>query len=462
MLNPQDHTPSAAIGSQAYGARGLGEHPLFSQALRHWRPVLDMLGGQPRLQDMAARYLPQQEGEKDHDYLLRKERAVLEDHFNHGIHTLSTSPFSRPVAIQSGASLPKQWQENVDGAESTITEFAERILREVLTFGIAHIGVFLPAFDGVPSVWDIENRRLWPYFRLLPTVNIYDWLTNKREQVLEVREVQYSYDQDHELNVRVLQYDAGGYKELQVKRGVDGTYFMADDPAAVPRQPYTGDPMLVLPDGPPIIQAYASQPQHPMVGRSPFADCAAVNIELFSQQNAKYQYLRSATTRMQVLKQIDLRDIEESEEVEAGAASSADSFWVSSENRRVSQRILIGKDGDVYFVSPGVEAAEPLTVTIQELRDYLQQRFAGNTSPPGPQATATQTLLGTVAARSAVRSAVASVDDSLTKAMRVAYRLLGQEPPSDLSVTIDREYEETLFTTPTLPSDPPTDPPTGE
>ena len=463
MLNPQDYTPNTAIGSQAYGARGLGEHPLFAQSLRHWRPVLDMLGGQPRLQDMAARYLPQQEGEKDHDYLLRKERAVLEDHFNHGIHTLATAPFSQPVAVQSGPALPMMWQENVDAAESTLTEFAERVLREVLTFGIAHVGVFLPAFDGIPSLWDMEDRRLWPYFRLLPTTNLYDWLTNKREQVVEIREVQYSYEQDHELNVRVLLYDAAGYRELQVQRGTDGKMYMTDDPADVPRQPYTGDPSLRL-DGPPIIQAYASQPQHPMIGRSPFGDCAAVNIELFSQQNAKYQYLRSATTRMQVLKQIDVRDLEESEEVSQGAASSADRFWVSSEDRRVSQRILIGKDGDVFFVSPGVEAAEPLTVTITDLRDYLQQRFSGNTAAPGPQMTATQTLLGTVAARSAVRSAVASVDDALTKAMRVGYRLLGQEPPPDLSVTIDRTYEEALFTAPPTepPTDPPTEPPTGE
>lgn len=453
-----------------YSASGrslaLDGHPLFQQALRHWRPVLDMLGGQPRLQDMGDRYLPQQVGEKNHDYLLRKERSVLEDYFNHGIHTLSTSPFSNPVAVQSGAALPAEWQQDVDAAESTMTEFAERVLREVLTFGIAHIGVFLPAFDGVPSVWDVENRRLFPYFRLLPTVNVYDWLTNQREQVEEIREVQYYYDRDHAMNIRVLLYDAMGYKEVSVRRGQEGKEFLEEDIDAVPSQPYSSNPDLAL-AGPPVVHAYASQPQHPMVGRSPFGDCAAVNIELFSQQNAKYQYLRSATTRFQVLKQINVKDIQRTEQTSTDSAS-ADDFWVSSEDRRVSQRILVGKDGDVYYVAPDTSAAEPLTITIDALKDYLQQRFAGNVAPvAGPQMTATQTLLGTVAARSAVRSAVASVDDALTKAMRVAYRLLDRDPPAELSVTIDREYEETLFTTPPVrpPSPPnpnPNAPPTGE
>ena len=429
-----------------------------------------MLGGQPRLhQRRRARYLPQQQGENGtEDHLIRTERSVLENYYAHGIHTLSTSPFSQPVVLTADEALNMKWQGTVDGAGSTLTEFAEMVLREVLTYGVAHIGVFLPAFDGIPSMLDYEQARLAPYFRLLPTLNVYDWLINRREQVEEIREVQYHYDREHELQATVLYYDARGFKELRVKRGQGNVKdVMEDDPDDVPYKPYSGNEELTL-GGPPIVQCYASQPQAPMIGRPPFADCAAVNLEIFSQQNALYHYLHTATTRWQVLKQVNLKELNRAEREKRVAEASAErNIMSSTTDVLTSQRILIGAEGDVFYVAPDTSAAEPITVSIQMMIDYIQGRFAGQvTAQPMPNVTATQTLLGTVAARAAVRSAVQNVDDALTKACRLAYRLMDREPPPTLAVTIDRSYEETFLMNPggqqmTDPPDPPP-PPEGE
>ncbi len=462
---------NASDGAIVRGTNGLDEHPLYSLSMRHWRPVVDVLGGQPRLQALSSRYLPQQQGERDSDYLIRTERAVLENYYAHGIHTLSTAPFSQPVVLRADSALPQAWQEDVDGGGSTLTEFAENALREVLTYGVAHIGVFLPAFDGVPSIFDYEQRRLAPYFRLLPTLNVYDWLTNRREQVEEIREVQYHYDREHALQATVLYYDARGFKELRVKRGQGNVKdVLADDPDDVPYMPYSANEELTL-SGPPIVQCYASQPQAPMIGRPPFADCAAVNIEIYSQQNARNHYLHTAMTRWQVLKEVNLKEVQRAEREKRQAEASTERNVLSSTTDvQTSQRILIGKDGDVFYVGPDTSAAEPISNSIREMIDYVQGRFAGQVSAqPMPNVTATQTLLGTVAARAAVRSAVQNVDDALTKACRLAYRLLDREPPSNLAVTIDRSFEETMLLNPSGnradPPDPPNspaDPPEGE
>ena len=459
-VNQNTLQASGYTATQNYlGVQGLDEHPTYSLNIRHWQPIIDMLGGQPRLHQLAARYLPQQQGERDEDHLIRTERSVLENYYGHGIHTLSTSPFAQPVTLMADAALPMKWQENVDGAGSTLTEFAERTLREVLIFGLAHVGVFLPAFDGIPSLWDMEEEWLYPYFRLLPTLNVYDWLVNRREQVEEIREVQYTYDREHELKVSVIYYDGYGFKELRVKRGQgDNKDMLEDDPNDVPSKPYSANPELKL-AGPPIVQCYASQPQSPMTARPPFADCAAVNLEHFTQTNQKYHYLSTAMTRWQVLKQVNLKEIERAERSKKQAAAAEKGNILSATTDELTtQRILIGADGDVFYVAPDTSAAVPVTETIKMLAEYLEQRFGGNASTPTPQMTATQTLLGTVAARSAVRSAVFNVEDALTKACRLAYRLLGRTPPDSLKVTIDRSYEETFLTNPSPPpmeGDPP-------
>lgn len=447
-LQSQIGSPLDSVSSIVGSIGGLNPHPIFIQNYRRWLPILDLLGGQPRLRDRANSYLPQAVGEKDSDYLIRIERSMLRDYFQHGIGTFSTAPFSQPVVLTADSALPPEFERNVDAAGSSLTVFAERVLRQVLTFDLVHIGVFLPAFDGegIPSRADFEDHRLYPYLRLLPTPNVYDWVSDARETIVEVREIQYLYDRDHTLHPQVLFYDAQGFKVLKAKKNSDGKDVLDEDPDAVPYKPYmgTGEGLAGLP----IVQCYASPPDVPMLARPPFADCAQVNLEVFSQDNELNHYESTAMTRFQVLKQINQRDIQRTEATKSDEAS-ADNFWVSSEQRRVSQRILVGKDGDIFYVAPGTEASEARTTTIRRLVEYIESRFAFNApTTPTPDLTATQTLLGTVSARAQLRSAVAAVDEALTDAVRIAYRLMDREPPSNLSIVIDRSYEELVVPNP--------------
>lgn len=461
-------TGSGGGDSSTGSIRGLNPHPIFARNMRRWQPILDIMGGQSRLYDLRNKYLPQQVGEKDDDWLIRTERAMLRNFYKHGIGTFSSSPFSRPVSFSADAYLPSGFEQNVDGAGSSLTLFAERVLRSVLNFDLAHIGVFLPSFDGegVPSQADFEEQRLYPYFRLLPTQNVFDWVTNLREQVTELREVQYLYDRDHQLHTQVIYYDAYGFKVLKAIKTSDGKDVLDDDPDDVPYMSYSGDASLVLPR-PPIVQCYAVPPEVPMQADPPFGDCAQVNLEVYSQDNELNHYEHTAMTRFQVLKQVNIRDIKRSEAVDASREGSADNLWTSSENYRATQRILIGSDGDIFYVGPDTGASEARTATIIRLVEYLESRFSFNApGTPRPDLTATQTLLGTVAARALVRSAVSAVDEALTEACRVAYRLMGRDAPSSLSIVIDRSYEEMVIPNPGASSDPPapttTTPPTEE
>ena len=453
MANLQEQIGrSGSLAGSEIGIEGLNPHPIYSANMARWLPVLDLLGGQPRLKARRERYLPQAVGEKDDDYLIRTERSMLRNYYQHGIGTFSSAPFSRPVAFQADSALPPEFERNVDAAGSSLTLFAERVLRQVLIFDLAHIGVFLPAFDGegAPSLADYEQQRLFPYLRLLPAPNVYDWLLSAREKVEELREVQYLYDREHKLTPQVIYYDAQGFKVLRASRASDGKDRLEDDPDQVAYSPYSSNSDLVL-NGPPVVQCYASPPEVPMLAQPPFADCAQVNLELFSQDNELNHYETTAMTRLQVIKQINIKDLRRSEEVDRSTEGSADHFWTSSERQRVSQRIIVGRDGEVMYVAPGTEASEARTNTIRRLVEYIESRFSFNApATPSPDITATQTLLGTVAARALVRSAVAAVDEALTAACRIAYRLMGREPPSNLSIVIDREYEELVVPNPAI------------
>ena len=272
-------------------------------------------GRVPELRRLRGRYLPELTGESPENYNERVALASFEDFFNKGIESNASKPFTVPVELKAPADL-KAWEEDVDRAGTSLTQFAKRCVVTALSRGLFHVRVLLPSSDiEQPSMDDIQRNRLWPYFSLVEPYNLRGWdLDDHGKPVqLNVWDGQYTgrtRSGAATFDERVTCYFASHFETYTVKismgqdqYGRERVQAEGDPYDGTGEMPYSTDEKIKL-ERPPIVTGYGIY-QAPMYGITPSQSVADMNLELFQLSSEYRAYMSSGMARTQVFEGVD-------------------------------------------------------------------------------------------------------------------------------------------------------------
>lgn len=192
---------TSAAAQRSYGKRsGKGGDPVADPSVvwlemaGDWLTVRDLRTGTRGMRRAGERYLPKYPRESIPEYRRRLETSFLNELFTDTLDEMVSKPFSKALSFE-GDAIP-EWiealNENVDGAGTTIHEFAKNLMTEGLCWGISHVAVdavnmpeFIPA---EPIRKDFEGAT--PRMRLVPGPNMLSW-TRANEPARPINEVRF-------------------------------------------------------------------------------------------------------------------------------------------------------------------------------------------------------------------------------------------------------------------------------
>lgn len=125
--------------------------------------VSALWGGTRAMRDAGKTYLPQEPGEENEDYKVRKNRSTLTNIFRKTINTYAGRIFSEPVTIEGQERLD-DFEENVDLEGRDFHRFGYDLARFTLRDGLRFIVIEAPIADGVETKADDRIAGIRPYF----------------------------------------------------------------------------------------------------------------------------------------------------------------------------------------------------------------------------------------------------------------------------------------------------------
>ena len=283
-------SPGLNVGSTVGTVSGAGEnelslHPSYAQALRYWEIVEAAYRGGPFLRANPSRYLSKRTNETDQEYADRAAQANYRDWYFRTLNNNKSKPFPTGEDTVTLTSDPwaLSWVDDVTTDHRTLTEFSEDAIEKGLHYGVGHIVTLLPAHDGLPTLADYRNNRLWPYFRLIPAPALINWEHDDNGKLVWAHELIYNYTQEKGATMTLMVYRADGFRVLKVESRGNKKNVVQNEESA-PLMPYSMDPMVQL-DTPPISTFYTRR-INPMIGVPPFQSLAESNLRHFDLWNA--------------------------------------------------------------------------------------------------------------------------------------------------------------------------------
>lgn len=426
-------------------------HPIWYDMSLLWEPIMALEGRAPELRRLRGRYLPVLTGEdeKGENYSQRVALASLEDFFNKGIESNASKPFTVPVELTAPPDL-KAWEDDVDRAGTTLTQFAKRCVITALSRGIFHVRVLLPSSDiENPTQGDVLEKRLQPYFSLIEPYNLRGWDLDDHGQPIQLNVWDGQYTGRTRsgaatFDERVTCYFADHFETYTVKISMGQDQYGREriQPTGDPYEgtgdmPYSKDESIML-ERPPIVTGYGIY-QAPLYGIAPSQSVADMNLELFRLSSEYQAYMSSGMARAQVFEGVDRLEVNRQ-----GASKG-------SNRPTAHSTILLGDDQAMTWSNPGVEASSEMREYLNSLRERMESRI-GDISVGFE--TATAEVLTEVRATSELHSVVEQVKSVLAEAYRIALTLMGQNPDQEIYVDINKQIiaEDVQADTGSIPS----------
>jgi hypothetical protein len=172
----------------------------------HWNLPLALMGGTTSMVDAGEDWLPKHPKEGDKAYENRLKQAVLYNYFRKTVQSLVGQSFIRSVVVSNVPERLKYLENNIDGAHTTITDFAASLLKDALVFGKAHDYTDFPTRTETTSLKDF--RKANAYATKLDPRNVIGWkvdISNGFEDLVEVRLVEYDIQEDEDWNQKVVE-----------------------------------------------------------------------------------------------------------------------------------------------------------------------------------------------------------------------------------------------------------------
>jgi hypothetical protein len=152
---------------------------VYEQLMEGWELPLALMGGTRALRAQSQRWLPQWSRETERDYQYRVGTTALYNSFKRTVRVLSSKPFSNPVKIVKVTPTLEVLEYDVDRKKSTISRFARTALSDMLTFGLCHFLVDMPAYrtatQGPLNKAAERDLNIHPYFSRIRPDQLIDW-----------------------------------------------------------------------------------------------------------------------------------------------------------------------------------------------------------------------------------------------------------------------------------------------
>lgn len=187
----------------------------YEDMQKSWELPLTLMGGTPAIREAGKKYLPQQPKESNEAYQARLAQSYLVNMYKKTVQSLVGQSFLRSVVVTNVPSELEYLENNIDGAHTTITDFAANLFRDALIFGKEHSYTDFPQVN--PSAMSLpEFKQLRAYASRIDPRNVIGWrvdTSNGYEELTEVRiqETETYIDDDwveHDVErIRVIRKD---------------------------------------------------------------------------------------------------------------------------------------------------------------------------------------------------------------------------------------------------------------
>jgi hypothetical protein len=400
-----------------------------------WQLIDDLMGGTRAMKVNAARWLPQEDGEKPLAYRNRVGRSVLFNAFRDTVVDLSLRPVSKPVALTGGDALSEPLDAiaaSVDDEQRNLTQFVYELLKIGAQRGLVHILVDYPQKPAETSRQERE-LALKPLLLVIDPENLIGWRYAKApngEKTLtqiRIRETantdsgQYTVVQSQ--RIRVLHPDRW---ELWEKSDTSGEYALIENGTST-----LGKIGLVT--------IYFNRRGF-LVSAPPLEDLAHLNLAHYQSQSDHRNNLRFARSGVIFAKGLSSEDVEK--DIVWGVNHA---FKTTSEN------------ADMKFVEHSGRATEAGENELHHLEDQME---AMAKRPLIIRQWGNQTAMGKAIEESKsqceLQAWVRTTEDGVKKAYELAAEWMGLALPEDFGVEIFDDFgllagaagsDDTLFKT---------------
>jgi hypothetical protein len=393
------------VNEQTASAKNLNE---FSDML------ISLTEGTKKMRHYGELFLPKWPSETDEAYKLRKDSATLFPVYSRTVEVLGSRPFSEPVAIDKGA--PKNfvdiWAKNIDNEGSSLDQFANRLLVEVLGKGFAGLLVDSPPKGAeVISQADEKAAGIRPYFCVLRADSILGWraeLVNGEHRFTQLRFTEEVTEPDTEFGenvvtqVRVLEPKRWRIFRKDVSTGGKGEWLLYKEG--------TTDWDYV-----PFVPVYGKYHGF-MTCKPPLLNLAYMNVEHWQSKSDQQTILHVA--RVPILTMIGG---DEKSKIVVGGSSA----------------VNVPSGGDLKFTEHSGKAIEAGQKSLDSLELQMRQAGAELLVMHDGKVTATQVWSENEAGMSTLQRMVINLEVSINFALKFMCQMAGENEVATINIFKD-------------------------
>lgn len=403
----------------------------YGAMVEDWKLIRALMGGTKAMRLEGETYLPKEEGETDRAYRNRLKRTYLYNFFKKTVEALTGKPFSKPV--RRPEKLETEIDEilnDVDLRGNDLTMFAKSVFEDSLQMGLSHILIDYPrtlSEDDYKKTTVLDERvmKLRPYWVHIKAENVIGWkeiFVNGVHMLkqIRIRTCVYKPDGDYaetEVDqIRVINYDPTGVEnpvsfEIYEYNKTAGEWLVVDQGT------YKGIQRI------PLVTYYTNQRGF-MVAEPPLLDLAYLNLSHYQKES-------------------DYNNIVHVIQVPILVGIGWDSNKTPSLKQIGPNRMLTmsNTDADLKYVEHTGAAANVGREAIEALEDKMMKlsiRLLSEKTPGG--VTATEAVLDTESAESALKSMVTSLAVALKAAGEFTYQWMGKEQPEGDTYTPNSDF----------------------
>ena len=380
-----------------------------------WQPIRICVAGTQGFRENCAQLLPIEPREDEAAWKRRVSHAVLSPFTTRIAEQAAGLILRKPIQLEpqeENGEVNPYWEEfakNVDGYGTDLDSYARKLVLSSILFGHSATIVDFPTTEPAPNLAVERQLGLRPYFLQVEAFNILGWRKAGDSPIAPVGQVR--------INEYVTQ-DLGAFGDEVVRQirvlepGKYSLWRKGEDGWALYQEGTTSLPVI------PMAVTYSNKISE-LVSKPPLLPIAHLNI-LHSQRQADLQHsLHVAALPILVLKSFEDNDSE--------IGLSANSA------------ILMGSEGDAYYVEPASSAFDSQQAFISELETQMQSL---GISTLFAQKFGAETAESKRISRSDSDSLLAVVSKDLQASLQNAFDLAAQyagiEPPS---VQVNRDFD---------------------
>jgi hypothetical protein len=187
----------------------------YIEMAEEWDLMRRLIKGSSAMRAAGETYLPQEDVEQSKHYNNRLARSFLLGFTENAIRKISSRPFRREVRIKGD--LPKTIEpmaDNVDREGHTLTQFANQMLYDGITYGKTHVLVDYPALDEeTKKLSNLERMKngILPYFIHFKPDQVIGWRSTRpkgtaEKKLIQVRIKSENWEPDGDYGEKKVEY----------------------------------------------------------------------------------------------------------------------------------------------------------------------------------------------------------------------------------------------------------------